>query len=352
MKELTVHLGEASYDIRIGSGIIDQIDANISDLCTGHKVAIITDTNVAPLYLDRVKAAVGQCTGEVSPIIIDAGEGSKSPEQAIALVRRLLELGFTRTDVLIALGGGVIGDIVGFTASLFLRGIPYIAVPTTLLAQVDSAVGGKTAVNLPEGKNLVGTFYQPKRVIIDPACLVTLDPREFSCGMAEVIKYGAIRDAHLFSQLNECEDFQTVAEEVIAACCRIKAEIVERDEKDTGERMLLNFGHTLGHAIEKHAGYGVLSHGAAVAIGMCLIAKYGEYKGCTQPGTASRIAALCRKFGLPREYPYSDQVLTAVSYDKKNFGTMLNVVFVQKIGHAWVERCEREMFLNEIQRIW
>ena len=352
MKKISVRLGQFSYDILIRSGILGSLSEHILDLCDQKCVGIITDTNVAPLYADILKKEIGRSAQEVHILTVKAGEEAKSPENAVLLVRKMLKLGFTRESVLVALGGGVIGDLTGFVASVFLRGVPYIAVPTTLLAQVDSSVGGKTAVNLPEGKNLMGTFYQPKRVLIDPDCLQTLNVREFSCGMAEVMKYGVIRDRELFDRLEECEDFYKIAEDVIAASLRIKADIVERDERDTGERMLLNFGHTVGHAIEKHAGYGRLSHGAAVGIGMCKIAKYGEANGDTEAGTADRIKALCRKFSLPEDYPFSDDLIAGISYDKKNFGDALEIAVTERIGHAILKKVDPKAFIADLKRIW
>lgn len=351
MKEIEVHLGSNSYAIRIEPGILGRLQVEVDDLCRNRSVAIITDTNVAPLYGDLVKNGLSKSAKSVECYTVPAGEASKSPETVISLMRQMLSAGITRDGILVALGGGVIGDLTGFLASVYLRGIPYIGIPTTLLAQVDSSVGGKTAVNLPEGKNLMGSFYQPARVIIDPKCIKTLNQREFSCGMAEVIKYGVIRDHELFCQLEQSLDFDSIAEDVIAACCQIKASIVEDDERDTGIRMLLNFGHTLGHAIEKNAGYGTLSHGAAVAIGMCMIEKYGEWKGLTQPGTQKRITQLCQKYQLPTAYDLSDDMLSDVFYDKKNFGDSLSLIVAEEIGKAHIQRENRDAFIEDLKRI-
>ena len=352
MRELTVDLEKNAYQIRVGSGVLSHLSDELKDLCQNRSVAIITDDNVFPLYGDAVEKELKKCADSVHLLSVPAGEASKSPEMLVSLMRKLLNLGMNRSGILVALGGGVIGDLTGFLASVFLRGIPYIGIPTTLLAQVDSSVGGKTAVNLPEGKNLMGTFYQPARVIIDPDCLQTLDEREFACGMAEVIKYGAIRDRSLFDQLKTCDDFSQIAEDVIADCCRMKAEIVVHDERDTGERMLLNFGHTVGHAVEHDSGYGTLSHGAAVAIGMCVIAKYGEAFGYTKTGAAKEIAALCEKYHLPTTYPCSEDLLHAVLYDKKNASQNINLVLVKEIGDAFLKAEDCKTFLSDLQRIW
>lgn len=273
MRRLTVGASGRPYDIFIENGLLQNLAPLFAPFAKKQKV-IITDSNVAPLYAKTVSEQLN------APVVtVEAGEGSKSLATLEAVYEKLIALGLTRSGMLVALGGGVVGDLTGFCASTIFRGVDYAAVPTTLLAQVDSSVGGKTAVNLPSGKNLAGTFYQPQLVAIDPGVLKTLNQREFACGMAEVIKYGAICDAALFESLFGTFDL----EEVIQTCCRIKADIVARDEFDTGERMLLNFGHTIGHAVENFMGYGTLSHGAAVARGhVChnaLFRKRGHHPG-------------------------------------------------------------------------
>ena len=235
------------------------------------------------------------------------------------------------------LGGGVIGDLGGFAAATYLRGIPFVQVPTSLLAQVDSSVGGKVGVDLPEGKNLVGAFYQPKAVLIDPRSLDTLPDRFYRDGMAEVIKYGCIQNAVFFEELEGFSSRQQAAahmQHIIAVCCDIKRQMVEQDERDMGLRMLLNFGHTIGHAIEKCHGYEDYTHGEAVAIGMVEMTKRTERRGLTEPGTALRIESLCRQYGLPVRDEKADftRIASAITMDKKNLGKTLKIVALEQLG--------------------
>jgi 3-dehydroquinate synthase len=256
------------------------------------------------------------------------------------LLETMAESGLTRSDMLIALGGGVVGDLGGFAAGVYMRGIDYVQIPTTLLAQVDSSVGGKTAVDLRHGKNLAGVFYQPKIVIADTDLLESLPDREFSSGMAEVIKYGAIRSASLFQKLEKHPGRAAVKEilpEIIYECCDIKRRIVENDEFDTGERMVLNFGHTFGHAVEKIGEYAKYTHGEGVAIGMGFAAEYGEHTGNSVPGLRKRIDALCGAFGLPDRGGLTAPALTPhISLDKKAIGSTLRLVMVRDIGESHV----------------
>ena len=252
--ELNVNLKENSYPIIIKRGIIKNIGNYIKDKFEGNKIAIISDNIVYEIYGDDIKESLENQGYDVKSIIIPAGEQSKSFSTLPSIYNELLEFKLTRSDVIMALGGGVVGDLAGFVASTFLRGVPFIQVPTTLLAQVDSSVGGKVGVDLEKGKNLVGSFYHPKLVIIDPEVLNTLSPRMFKDGLAEVIKYGCIKDKELFEKLKKYNDKNALIKDIdsiIYTCCDIKRTVVEEDEKDFGERMLLNFGHTLGHADRK-----------------------------------------------------------------------------------------------------
>jgi len=356
MKKLRVNIPNREYDILIEKGLLDQTGELISVLReqtptpAGHplskggkfKVAIITDHNVLPLYGERVKLSLEQCGFGVNIIEIPAGETSKSAEMLNFLYSQLIKAGITRSDLIIALGGGVVGDLVGFAAATLFRGIDFVQIPTTLLAQVDSSVGGKVAINLPEGKNLVGAFYQPKMVIIDTKTLQTLPSRVFSDGCAEVIKYGAIRDEELFEKLEDIE-VTTISNDIIYACCDIKRRVVENDELDLGERMVLNFGHTFGHAIEKHYNYGTYTHGEAVAAGMVMECKFGEKIGITPHGTTERLEKLLTKFNLPINVDVDSNSLTAgINTDKKSEGKMINLILLNKIGEAIIHKIPKE----------
>lgn len=262
----------------------------------------------------------------------------------------LAAAGLTRSDAIVALGGGVTGDMAGLAAATYLRGIAFIQIPTSLLAAVDSSVGGKVAVDLPQGKNLVGAFYQPKLVLIDPELLYTLPPRFLHDGLAEVIKYGCIRDTGLFTRLEQLPGDAALlaqAEEIIAACCTIKARIVAQDEFDTGERMLLNFGHTLGHAVEKAFHYDTYSHGEAVGLGMVLLTSQAEKLGLTDPGTAAKIAALLQKFSLPVEITLPrEEFIKTIALDKKKRGSQLTLVLIKDIGEGYLHTIENRDLPN------
>lgn len=335
MPQLTVNIPGREYDIHIENGLFDKADALLSPFVGGRKVCVLSDENVFPLYGEKIVQSVRSAGGTAFDVVVPAGEGSKSFSALEEVTRSIIGNDFTRSDVVIALGGGVIGDLGGLCASVVLRGVKLIQIPTTLLAQVDSSVGGKTAINIPEGKNLVGTFYQPSLVLIDTNTLKTLPEREVACGMAEVIKYAAIRDAGLASRLS---DGSFEIEEVICRCCAVKAHIVENDERDTGERMLLNFGHTLGHAVENYLGYGVLSHGAAVAIGMCSITKWSEKEGITKKGTYEYLRALCEKYNLPTEECDLDKMTSALSHDKKRSGDNISIVLIKEMGEGFYKK--------------
>lgn len=335
MLSLDVNIPEREYGIYIEYGLFDKAQELLRSFVEGRRVCVLSDTNVFPLYGEKIIEKVKESGGAAFGVTVRAGEESKSFASLESVCRSIIKNDFTRNDVLIALGGGVVGDLGGLCASVVLRGVKLIQIPTTILAQVDSSVGGKTAVNIPEGKNLVGTFYQPSLVLIDTKTLETLPPREKACGMAEIIKYAAIRSAALGEKLMG-GDFEM--EEVIRACCAIKAKVVENDERDTGERMLLNFGHTLGHAVENHLGYGTLSHGAAVAIGMCKITEWSEKEGITEKGTYEYIKKLCERYDLPTYAKDMDKMTGALSHDKKRSGDDISIVLVKKMGEGFCKR--------------
>ena len=282
MPELLASTAGGDYPIRIRKGALQQIGEIASTACSGRRTCIVSDETVWPLYGTIVSDALAAAGFAVSSAIVPAGEESKSSQQLFGLYEQFHQAGLTRSDLVVALGGGVIGDLAGYAAATWLRGVPLIQAPTTLLAQVDSSIGGKTAIDLPIGKNLVGAFYQPRAVVMDPSVLRSLSRARMADGMAEVIKYGLIRDARLFEQI---ESRTYDLEWILERCVRIKTTVVSRDERDTGERMLLNFGHTIGHAIEKVTHYQRFTHGEAVAIGMVAATQIGERLGLTEAGT-------------------------------------------------------------------
>ena len=336
--KLTVNLGENSYPIYIENGILADAGSYISRIFTGKRIMVISDDHVFPLYGQQLLDSLKDY--ECHSLVLPHGEPTKSFETLPRIYAALLDARLTRSDLVIALGGGVIGDLAGFAAASYLRGVRLVQIPTSLLAQVDSSVGGKVAVDLPQGKNLVGAFYHPKLVLIDPLVLESLPPHFISDGMGEVIKYGCIKEAELVRTLCSRRSFEDLRPElpsVIARCVDIKRAVVEADQFDTGERMLLNFGHTLAHTIEQHYCYERESHGEAVGIGMYQITKMSEDKGLTEPGCAEQIRRALDIYGLPSASGISVSALTeAISLDKKNLNGHLNVVLLHKIGDSYV----------------
>lgn len=346
--ELIVDLKERSYPIIIEKGLIDKISEKVKNVYKGKKIFILTDENVNKYYGKKVVSALSEYF-DVKLVSLKAGEQTKNFNTLPMVYNELLDFNLTRSDLIITLGGGVIGDLGGFVASSYLRGIDFIQVPTSLLAQVDSSVGGKVAVDLERGKNLVGSFYHPKAVLIDPEVLNTLDNRFFIDGMAEVIKYGCIKDKMFFEFLYEMENNSDVIdnmERVIHKCCDIKRIVVESDEKDKGERMLLNFGHTLGHAIEQYYNYTKYTHGEAVAIGMYEITKISEAKGLTVKGTAERIKEILIKYNLPYKMDVNiEDILDTINLDKKKLGKSLNLIILKEIGNSEIYKTTTEFLI-------
>lgn len=346
MQTLRVNIPNREYDIKIEKGLMDSCGEEMIKLFKPCRIAVITDSNVAPIYGERLLNSLTNSGFEPFLVTVPAGESSKSMEMLQFLYGELLQNGITRSDLIVALGGGVVGDLTGFCASTLLRGIPFVQIPTTLLAQVDSSVGGKVAVNLPYGKNLAGNFYQPKLVLIDPDCLNTLTDRVFSDGMAEVIKYGVILDERLFEALENAssrEKVMEIADKVIYRCCELKKLVVEADELDLGGRMILNLGHTFGHAIEKKYNFKEYTHGEAVAAGMVMAAKYGERENITQSGTADRIIKLITSFNLPQWVEIDQQSFkNAVSVDKKGKGGLVSLIIPEKIGRVIIKDTEKD----------
>ncbi len=322
------------YEVIIGQNILKDSGARIRKLLGGEKCAVITDSNVAPLYLQTVLDSLQQAGYQTDSYILKAGEQSKSLANLGDILEFLAIMGYTKTDCIVALGGGVVGDITGFAAAVYLRGIDFVQLPTSLLAAVDSSVGGKTAIDLLAGKNLAGAFKQPKLVLMDTTTLATLPPEEFANGMAETIKYGVLFDEDLFEA---CADISSNLEDAIARCVQYKADIVEGDEFDRGQRKLLNLGHTIGHAIEKASGFTV-PHGNAVAIGTVMISRAGEAMDYTQSGTTDRIIAMLKANNLPIEcdYPYERLSGFALS-DKKREGQTISLIIPEKIGKCFIK---------------
>ena len=359
MNTIQVQLGDRSYPIYIG---VDSLCK--SDLLTRHikskQVVVVTNETIAPLYLEKVKTHLQQYQLEV--VILPDGEQYKTLAIMNKIFDALMARQFSRNTTLIALGGGVIGDISGFAAACYQRGIPFIQIPTTLLAQVDSSVGGKTGVNHALGKNMIGAFYQPQCVIIDVKVLSTLDDRQLSAGIAEVIKYGLIRDANFFSWIEtNIEKILAKDQEsliyIIEQSCRKKAEIVAADERESGIRAILNLGHTFGHAIETGVGYGKYLHGEAIAIGTCQAADLSRRMGWLSDVDVVRIIALFKKAGLPTEPPaemLAPEFIKLMAVDKKNVDGEIRLILLNKIGEATlplgVERAILLETLNEYGR--
>lgn len=325
------------YEIHIGHGLLSHA-APLLAMCAGRRAMIVTDENVAPLYADALRGQLELAGAQLSLFVLPAGETTKCMAQLERLYDAFLDAHLTRKDYVIALGGGVVGDLTGYAACTYLRGVHLIQVPTTLLAQVDSSVGGKVAVNHPRGKNLLGAFYQPERVLIDCDTLKTLDARQVGAGLGEVIKCGCIADAALFERIESLgsrEALMPELDQIVARCCEIKARYVQEDPHDHGVRMQLNYGHTLAHALENGMGYGVLLHGEAVCIGMVAAAKWGEALGVTPAGTHERIERVLLAYGLPTKEPEGlsrEQLAATMALDKKAEGSKVNVVLLTQIG--------------------
>ncbi|MDR1246068.1 MAG: 3-dehydroquinate synthase [Clostridiales Family XIII bacterium] len=341
-----VALKEAGYDICIEDGLIRDFGALIRERLgepAERETALVTDRNVWDRYERAISASFARAELKFRAVVLNPGEENKSLTGLGGLYDAFSEMQLRRDGLVVAFGGGVIGDLAGFAAATWMRGVRYVQIPTTLLAQVDSSVGGKTAVNTNAGKNLAGVFYQPSLVLTDTALLSTLPEREFRSGMAEVIKYGAIRSKRLFDSLKK-ELSSEALRDCVGECCAIKGGIAERDEYDNGERMLLNFGHSFGHAIEKLGGFRRYNHGEAVAMGMALAAETGERMGLTARGSAEELRGLLSFHGLDADCPYSPAELSAhMELDKKNSGGVVRLILLTTLGNAFamsLDPCE------------
>ena len=337
-----------SYQVHIGSGLLLRLGQQIKELSKAQKVALVSDSNVYPLYGEAAESSLKAAGFQVLSFVFPAGEESKNADTYLQLLNFLAENQVTRADCLVALGGGVVGDLTGFTAATYLRGVAYVQVPTTVLAAVDSSVGGKTAIDLPAGKNLVGAFYQPKMVLCDTDTLNTLPEDVFRDGCAEVIKYGVLYDPKLFAHLLQ-HGTGFLREQVIARCVELKRDVVMEDEFDTGARMKLNLGHTIGHGVEAKSNFTV-SHGKAVAIGMCVVARAAAACGYCSEAVRDRIIAAVKKFGLPTQTVYDAQALfcSALS-DKKRSGSHVDLIVPFDIGDCRITPMELTQLQSFIQ---
>ncbi len=330
----TIHINASiGYDVHIGCGILSNIGTYLTNITNYGKAVIISDSNVFPFWGQALSNALKEAGFAVSSFIFHAGEQSKNQNTLFDILHFLAENEFSRTDLLVALGGGVVGDITGFAASIYLRGVPYIQVPTSLLAMVDSSVGGKTAIDLPAGKNLVGAFYQPKLVLCDLDVLNTLPKKVFLDGCAEIIKYGVLFDHALFQHLSSFgAEFERSY--VISRCIELKRDVVNADEFDRGLRQKLNLGHTIGHGIEKQSSY-TITHGNAVAAGMAIITKAAWKYGYSDEVTYRKICSVLQTFGLPISTIYNSSLLyTSILSDKKRNGTTVNFIIPKAIGEC------------------
>jgi 3-dehydroquinate synthase len=346
MRSMKVNLDKkssASYEIRIGYKIIDRMVLIIAKNHKAGRYVLITDNSVGSIYAKQMMDSLKDVGLNTNRIDFPAGESSKNINTVLDIVGKLLELGADRSTILIALGGGVVGDMVGFIASIYMRGISYIQIPTTLIGQVDSSIGGKTAIDLPHGKNLLGTFHQPRSVFADLIFLETLPEKEFNNGLAEIIKYGIIDDEKMFRLLEDNIDAVKSRDPVlllklVETCCHIKKSIVEIDEKEQGLRRLLNFGHTLGHAIEAVSKY-TISHGEGVALGMIAAARISEKKKYLDTAQLNRIEEIILMTGLPGKIPQkfsADDIISRLAMDKKKKDDVVHFVLLKKIGMPFV----------------
>ena len=340
MKKIRVNLADRSYNILIANNLFSDLAVSSEQFIKDKKVFVVTDSNVNPLYGKIIREALAKHAATVDFAEFPAGEPSKNLKTMEMLYTKAVECGLNRSSVIVALGGGVVGDIAGFLAATYMRGIKFIQIPTTLLAMVDSSVGGKTGVDLPSGKNLVGAFWQPEAVFIDPETLKTLPDREIRCGLAEVVKYGVIMDGEFFRYLEDHTSVlnrldPVIMEEVIARCCALKAEVVEADEKEeSGRRAILNYGHTFAHAIEVVLGYENINHGEAVAVGMCMAASLAVADSMLDDAAELRQENLLRALKLPCSAAgvKPSEIYAAMHKDKKNENGRIRFVLPSSIG--------------------
>lgn len=348
MEKVRINAG-GGYDVLIDSGLLDKAGELIAAVIKAKRACIVTDDNVDRFYGERVANSLNAAGISTEKFVFPHGEASKNHATLLKIYDFLAEKGFTRSDFIVALGGGVVGDTAGFAAATYMRGIDLVQIPTTVVSQADSSVGGKTAVDITAGKNLVGAFYQPRLVVCDTDTLNTLTPEFFSDGMAEVVKHGMIKSRELFDILSE-KDIKANIVDIMKRNVTIKGKVVENDEREKGERMLLNFGHTLAHALEKYYNFSGLTHGCAVSIGMSTFTHIAEKRGMCKAGTADKLDALLTKCGLPLTDPAPmDELFTLSLGDKKHLSNGMNIVICPDIGNSEVVKMsvdEYEKFLK------
>lgn len=357
-RTVNVELGERSYPIVIGEGVLGKLGEVSQARGLGGRCLVVSDSHVAPRYADRCREALRSAGIASELAVVPAGEPSKSEGRLFDLYSLALDAGLDRKCFVVALGGGVVGDLAGYMAATFLRGIPFVQVATSVVAMVDSAVGGKTGINLPQGKNLIGSFHQPAAVVIDLEAIDSLPPREFISGLAEVAKYGVIRDTGLFDLMEERAEAirgarRDVMETLVARSCEIKADVVHEDEREGGLRAILNFGHTVGHAIEKVAGYGAYLHGEAIAVGMVYAARLSCIERGFAAAEAERVEALLAALGLPvraEGLRWAD-LRQAMSVDKKSVGRAPRFVLADRLGEATFGCTVSEERLEEVWHV-
>lgn len=346
--ELKMELGDRSYTIHIKPNILKSLETILSPIIKGKRIYIITDDNVAPIYLDDVAKQFGNYA--VYTYIIPNGEKSKSMENFRLILEDMASNGIQRNDMLIALGGGVVGDLSGFVAASYMRGIPWVQIPTTLLSQIDSSVGGKVAVNIPQGKNLVGAFYQPNCVLIDSETLKTLPDENVLDGMGELVKYAFISDLPIYDKLcdlKRVEDVLNHIDDLIYMSCSAKKAFVEEDELDLGLRKILNYGHTLGHAIEGHFNY-KYTHGIAVANGMYMITEKAEKSGLTKAGVTEKLFQMLKGYDLLRTYDLTvDNMLPFIKRDKKTGSDSIDLILIDEIKKPYI----KSMTFDEVEKL-
>ena len=337
-----------NYNVYIGKGLVDSCGEMVKDLVKGRKCVVISDSNVAPLYAQRVKESLEKAGFSAELFVIEAGEESKNPENLVKAADFCVECDLTRSDVLVALGGGVITDLCGLCGALYQRGVAVVQIPTSLLAMVDSSVGGKTAVNLAKGKNMFGAFYQPKAVICDSSVLATLPEEEFANGMAEVIKYAALRGGRVLEIIEE--NAEENIDELIEECVKIKRDYVCEDEFDRGVRQFLNFGHTIGHAVERVSSFEI-AHGSAVAIGMSIVLTATVKENLCAEEDKEKILSLCKKYNLPTRCEYSkEEIFKASLSDKKRDAQDITLVLMKGFGNCILQKISTDNLMDFIDK--
>lgn len=347
VKEIIIKTNN-SYKILIDKNLLQYSGKHIKKISSAKQVLIVTDDIVGKLYFNTVAKSLNENKFKVFLFVFPHGEPSKNLQTIEKIYSYLIKNKFTRSDLIIALGGGIVGDVAGFAASTYMRGMDFVQIPTTLLSQIDSSIGGKTGVNLPQGKNLIGSFHQPRLVLIDPFTLTTLANEFISDGVAEAIKYGLIKSSSLFYKIKNL-NLNDILLELIFECITIKKDIIEKDEYEHGDRKLLNFGHTLGHAIEKFYDYSKYTHGQAIAIGMAFMVRSGEQLAITKPGTYKELISALKKYNLPYDINCNiNELSLATITDKKSSGKYLDIVLIKSVGEGYVKRILKDNFKKYI----